>query len=139
MVNFGLLSAKICWRVWGTPANLNDFASWLRYCSDVAQRKPTKLSTTFGLTWAGRLHIHFRQLLLRNGILPVQNSFCILQVLRSPICIVSARQSSSDREPNFAALCKGRHLYSEPRRRPSGWSLAHILVSIFLSIFLFLA
>jgi len=23
MVNFGLLTAKICWRVWGTPANFN--------------------------------------------------------------------------------------------------------------------
>jgi len=25
MVNFGLLSAEICWRVWGTPANFNRF------------------------------------------------------------------------------------------------------------------
>jgi len=25
MVNFGLLTAEICWRVWGTPANFNDF------------------------------------------------------------------------------------------------------------------
>jgi len=25
MVNFGLLTAEICWRVWGTPANLNGF------------------------------------------------------------------------------------------------------------------
>ena len=25
MVNFGLLTAKICWRVWGTPANFNVF------------------------------------------------------------------------------------------------------------------
>jgi len=25
MVNFGLLSAKICWRVWGTPANFNGY------------------------------------------------------------------------------------------------------------------
>jgi len=24
-VNFGLLAAKICWRVWGTPANFNGF------------------------------------------------------------------------------------------------------------------
>ena len=23
MVNFGLLTAEICWRVWGTPANFN--------------------------------------------------------------------------------------------------------------------
>jgi len=25
MVNFGLLTSEICWRVWGTPANLNGF------------------------------------------------------------------------------------------------------------------
>jgi len=25
MVNFGLLTADICWRVWGTPANFNGF------------------------------------------------------------------------------------------------------------------
>jgi len=25
IVNFGLLTAKICWRVWGTPANFNGF------------------------------------------------------------------------------------------------------------------
>ena len=25
MVNFGLLTVEICWRVWGTPANFNGF------------------------------------------------------------------------------------------------------------------
>jgi len=25
MVKFGLLTAEICWRVWGTPANFNGF------------------------------------------------------------------------------------------------------------------
>jgi len=30
MVNFGLVTAEICWRVWGTPANSTDFASWQR-------------------------------------------------------------------------------------------------------------
>jgi len=25
MVNFGLLTDEICWRVWGTPANFNEF------------------------------------------------------------------------------------------------------------------
>jgi len=24
-VNFGLLAAKICWRIWGTPVNFNEF------------------------------------------------------------------------------------------------------------------
>jgi len=25
MVNFGVLTAEICWRVWGSPANFNGF------------------------------------------------------------------------------------------------------------------
>ena len=25
MMNFGILTAEICWRVWGTPANFNRF------------------------------------------------------------------------------------------------------------------
>ena len=40
---------------------------------------------------------------------------------------VTARHSSSGRQPNFAALNRGRHLYSAGR--PSRWALAHILVN----------
>ena len=43
---------------------------------------------------------------------------------------VTARHSSSGREPNFAALNRGRHLYSAGR--PSRWALAHILVFLFI-------
>jgi len=39
--------------------------------------------------------------------------------------------SSSGRQPNFAALNRGRHLRSAGR--PSGWALAHILVNKFFS------
>jgi len=69
MVNFGLLTAEICWRVYGNPANFNGF-----------------------------------------------------RVYGSVI----VRHSSSGRQPNFAALNRGRHLYSAGR--PSRWALAHILV-----------
>jgi len=34
--------------------------------------------------------------------------------------------TSSGRQPNFVALSRGRHLYSEGQ--PSRWALAHILV-----------
>ena len=37
---------------------------------------------------------------------------------------VSAQHSSSGRQPNFAPLNRGRHLYSAGR--PSRWTLAHI-------------
>ena len=39
---------------------------------------------------------------------------------------VTARYSSSGRQPNFAALSRGCHLYLAGR--PSRWALAHILV-----------
>ena len=39
---------------------------------------------------------------------------------------VTARHSSSEPQPNFAALNRGRHLYSAGR--PSRWALAQILV-----------
>jgi len=51
IANFGPLTAEIGLGVWSTPANFNGFRVWpscLRYCSDVAHRKPTKLWTMFG-------------------------------------------------------------------------------------------
>ena len=42
----------------------------------------------------------------------------------SRLCSVAARHSSSGRQPNFAALNRGRHLYSAGR--PSRSALAHI-------------
>jgi len=48
MVNFRPLTAEIDWRVWDTTANFNCFVSWLRYCTNVAERRSTKLCTMFG-------------------------------------------------------------------------------------------
>jgi len=72
IVNVGLLTAEICWRVWGTPCKF--------------------------------------QRLSRLGS-------------------VTARHSSSGRQPNFAALNRGRHLYLAGRT--SRWALAHISSYIF--------
>jgi len=48
---------------------------------------------------------------------------------------VTARQSSSECQPNFVALIRGRHLCSAGR--PSRWALAHISsITIFLFFFL---
>jgi len=71
MVNVGLLTAEIYWRVFGHPCKF--------------------------------------QRLARLGS-------------------VTARHSSSGRQPNFAALNRGRHLYSAGG--PPRWALAHILVYI---------
>ena len=43
---------------------------------------------------------------------------------------VTARHSSSGHQPNFAALNRGRHLYSTGQ--PSRWALAHILVFLIM-------
>jgi len=48
MVNFGPLVPEIVSLVWAPQQISTAFASWLRYCSDVAQRKSTKLCTMFG-------------------------------------------------------------------------------------------
>ena len=71
ILNFGILTAEICWRVWAPQQILTGFAFWLRYCSDVAQRKSTKFCTMFGrrLAWY-TLYTHFRQLLSPDVILP---------------------------------------------------------------------
>jgi len=45
---------------------------------------------------------------------------------------VTAWYSSSERQPNFAALNRGRHLYSAGR--PSRWALALILVFFALEL-----
>jgi len=45
---------------------------------------------------------------------------------------VTTRDSSSGRQPNSAALNRGRHLYSAGR--PSRWPLAHILVEIWFHL-----
>jgi len=44
---------------------------------------------------------------------------------------VTARHSSSGHQPNFAALNRGRHLYSAGRQ--SRWALAHILVFMYFT------
>ena len=44
---------------------------------------------------------------------------------------VTARHSSNGRQPNFASLNRGRHLYSAGR--PSRWALAYILVLFYLT------
>ena len=58
----------------------------------------------------------------RSGSLGHPRHFQRLSLLGS----VTARQSSSERQPNFAALNRGHHLCSTGR--PSRWALAHILV-----------
>jgi len=54
----------------------------------------------------------------------------LCRFISSELCSVTARHCSSCRQPNFATLNRGRHLYSAGR--PSRWAFAHILVTHFL-------
>jgi len=71
---------------------------------------------------------------LQYGELRPTSGWDLLAGLRHPVIFqrvsrlgsVTARQSSSGRQPNFAALNRGHHLCSAGR--PSRWALAHILV-----------
>jgi len=121
MVNFSPLVAEIGSLVWGTPANYNGFASCLRYCSDVAQRKLAKLCMMFG---------HLLGLYIPpDGILSGAEFTLRPSLALYYIGSVTARHSSSGRQPNFAALSRGRHLYSAGR--PSRWALADILITCY--------
>jgi len=128
MVNFGPLAAEIISFVWVIPANFNGF----RVLASLLQRrrspeaKPTKLCMLFGRLLGGYIIYTFWALLPCNGILPRAKFTLRPSLALSYIGSVTARQWSSGRQPKFAALSRGRHLYSAGR--PSRWALAHILV-----------
>jgi len=78
------------------------------------------------VSWAGTLHIDFRVLLSPNRILPRAKFTFHPSLAFCCIFSITARHSSSGRQPNFAAFIRGRHLYSAGR--PSCWVSALILV-----------
>ena len=125
MVNSSLLAAEIVSLVWGTPANFNGFRVLL--ASLLQRRCSTEANQTLHDVWPSHARLHY--IYTFGGCCPVtefcqvQNSVCVLQVLRSRIGSVTARHHCGC-QPNFAALNTGRHLYSAGR--PSRWALAHI-------------
>ena len=124
---YGPLTAEIGLGVWGIPANFNGF----RILALLLQRRQsTEANQTFHNVWplpglVGYICI-FGSCCSVMEFCQVQNSLCVLQVLRCPIGSITAWQSISGYKPSFAALSTGRHLYSAGR--PSCWALAHILV-----------
>ena len=82
------------------------FAFWLRYCSDVAHRKPTKLCTMFGRFLGWCTIYTFSGALAPERILPAAKFTLRSSLVFSYIGSVTARHSSSGRQPNFAASYK---------------------------------
>ena len=99
--------------------------SWLCYCSNVTQRKPTKLCTMLGRLLGWYTIYTFSGFLPHNGILPGAKFTLCPSLALSYIGSITARHSSSGHQTNFAVLSRGRHLYSAGQ--PSRWALAHIL------------
>ena len=112
----------------GYPSKFSmGFASWLRYYSDVTQRKPTKLCTMFGSLLGCYLYTHFLGSCPVTEFCKVQNSLCV-QALLSHIGSITAWHSSSGHQRNFETLSTGCHIYSAGQ--PSGWALAHVLYEL---------
>jgi len=88
------------------------------------------LARCLAISCGGTVHIHFWGLLAPHAILPGAKFTLRPSLVFSYICSVTARHSSIECQPNFAAFSSGRHLYSAGRQ--SRWASAHILVFITL-------
>jgi len=79
MVNFGLLTAEICWRVWATPVNFNGFRVCLAFvtaATSLTGGQPN-FARCMAVSWPGTLYIQFRDILPPDGILPrAKFTFC---------------------------------------------------------------
>jgi len=56
MVNFGPLTAEICWRVWGTPANFNRFRL---LAALLHRRRSTEVNKTLQDVWPSPTVVHY--------------------------------------------------------------------------------
>jgi len=91
--------------------------------ADLGARKSSKIKA--GMPLYLSLMLQFKQQKVNPPAASFKRRDCKLQRV---FCLgsVTARHSSIERQPNFAPLNRGRHLYSAGR--PSRWALAHILV-----------
>ena len=121
------MAAEIGSVVWGTPANFN----WFRVLASLLQRRrSTEANQTLYDAWPSPGLVHyiyiFRGLLPHKGISPGAKFTSRPSLAFSYVGSVTARHSSTGRQPNFAVLNRGRHLYSAGR--PSRWASTHVLV-----------
>jgi len=88
------------------------FASWLRYCTDVVHRRPTKLHDVWPSVWAVTLYIHFWGLLSPNGILPRKIHFAS----RSCVILYCQRYCTALEQWALAKLRRG--IFTQQGGRP---------------------
>jgi len=133
MANFSPITAEICWRVWGTPANFNGF----RVLPSLLQRhRSPEANQTLHDVWPSSWLLHyidFWRLLPSDRILPgakfiLHPTLCIL-VYWQGYCTalqqrLSAKLCSVVPGMELQNSCSGCHLYSTGRS--SHWASAHI-------------
>jgi len=136
MENFGLLTAEICWLVWGTSANFNLFCV---LPSLLHRRRSPEANQTVRDVWPSPGLVHYRYIFGSSCPLTefcsVQNSLYV-QILSSPVLAallrgmpaagVSQTLRRGIQGMELRNFRRGRHLYSAGR--PSRWASAHILV-----------
>jgi len=130
--------------------NMLHAASWKYRTPKMTQKSPSAhhCTTLSGCIFATKAHIDNRKNLVKQQYLPHMSSqYGKLRPISgwdplaslghsskfqqvSHLGSVTAQHSSSGRQPNFAALNRGRHLYSAGRQ--SHWALAHMLVMVAL-------
>jgi len=108
MANCGPLTPDIVSLVWGTPANFNRFRI---LASLLHGRHSTEVNKSLQDVWPSsglvpKLYIHFWELLPPDGIFPAAEFTLHPSFAFSYIGSVTARHSSSVRQPNFVAWYK---------------------------------
>ena len=133
MVNVGPLTAEICWRLLGTPANFNRF----RVMASLLQRRHSmEVNKTLQDVWPSPGLVHYIYIFGGSSLLTefwqLQKSLCV-KLLRSRILPALLQEQRPSAKlcgvaqgmelRNFRRRC---HLYSAGR--PSRSASAHILV-----------
>jgi len=101
MANFGNpITAELCWRVWGTPANFNGF----RVLASLLQRRlPEANQTLHDVCPSPGLVAFSGAFAPSDGILPRAKFTLRPSLAFSCIGSITAWYSTSGRQPNFAA------------------------------------
>jgi len=102
-------------------------ARWRYRTQKIAKNSPSghHRTTLSGYIFATEAHIDNLKTFIKQQYVPhMSPQYGELRPTSGWGRFVTARYSSSGRQPNFAALNRGRYLYSA--RWPSRWALAHI-------------
>jgi len=123
-------------RLFGEPQQISTgFASWLRYCSHVAQRKST-LHDVWPYVWLVGLYTIY----IFEGSCPLTEFRHVHKIIHFPSksCVILAALLHGTLAAKLCGVVQGmelrnirrrRHLYSAGR--PSRWASAYILVRIY--------